>query len=321
MLLLFLLLVVSQVGLLVFAPLLSDKPVFKWYYERVYCPLFTDYSRHRWKFWVVPLFYLSILLYCTYIYYKNVRSAVEDHLYVIETVFIPFMIAFTLLTGVLSVFVKPLEIIQAPRFEPDYSIFYPGINCQTCHAVKVPRSKHCSLCRRCIPLQDHHCIWINNCVGYGNYEYFYPFLLANCTILSYASLRLFSMLRVLRVVNKHFLSLFLLTTAFALLAIIFTYYQLKLVQEGMTNNEQDKWYLVHEHMRNGNLFKDNNGSLYYRTSSGVEGIDDTFYSTNLYDHRKYKLNDPSRIHSAEELTNIYDRGDFWKNLVDRISVL
>uniref|UniRef100_A0A7N0TL54 S-acyltransferase n=1 Tax=Kalanchoe fedtschenkoi TaxID=63787 RepID=A0A7N0TL54_KALFE len=44
--------------------------------------------------------------------------------------------------------------------------------CDKCHTYKPPRAHHCRICRRCILRMDHHCIWINNCVGHWNYKSF-----------------------------------------------------------------------------------------------------------------------------------------------------
>lgn len=45
--------------------------------------------------------------------------------------------------------------------------------CQKCDAWKPPRAHHCRRCGRCVLRMDHHCVWLNNCVGHGNYRAFF----------------------------------------------------------------------------------------------------------------------------------------------------
>ncbi|CAF4744520.1 unnamed protein product [Pieris macdunnoughi] len=48
--------------------------------------------------------------------------------------------------------------------------------CKKCISPKPPRTHHCSVCDRCILAMDHHCPWLNNCVGYYNARYFYLYM-------------------------------------------------------------------------------------------------------------------------------------------------
>ncbi|CAF1047249.1 unnamed protein product [Adineta ricciae] len=53
----------------------------------------------------------------------------------------------------------------------DYSNF-----CTACLIRRPLRSKHCKECQRCVSKFDHHCPWIDNCVGEKNLRYFTGFL-------------------------------------------------------------------------------------------------------------------------------------------------
>jgi len=62
----------------------------------------------------------------------------------------------------------------------------PASHCLRCSGPKPPRCHHCRLCGYCVLKMDHHCIFVNNCIGLRNYRYFCLLLLEivfGCSVL------------------------------------------------------------------------------------------------------------------------------------------
>jgi palmitoyltransferase len=50
---------------------------------------------------------------------------------------------------------------------------------------KPERAHHCKECGMCIYKMDHHCPWVNNCVGAKNLKYFLQFVLYTAVAASF----------------------------------------------------------------------------------------------------------------------------------------
>jgi hypothetical protein len=88
---------------------------------------------------------------------------------------------------------------------------YPT-SCEFCNIKKFERTSHCRVCKICVLRRDHHCIWIGNCVGYKNTQYFFNFCFWVVVKLNKYSLELvfsYTILSVIFLTIKKYVKLFL----------------------------------------------------------------------------------------------------------------
>ncbi|OAF68625.1 hypothetical protein A3Q56_03631 [Intoshia linei] len=95
-------------------------------------------------------------------------------IFVINSVLYSILAIFATVSHIRSVTSNPGYIDLRPTHSPpegkDWSC------CNYCTVHRPPSAHHCRVCKRCVLRMDHHCPWINNCVGMYNQRFFIQFL-------------------------------------------------------------------------------------------------------------------------------------------------
>jgi len=144
----------------------------------------------------IQVFYLTLAVggYYCYVVYGFVhipnRYVAEYHTYIawpaMFTCYWSYYKACSTNPGVLTNKSDKVVLERAlKRYPYDELMFSQKSWCDTCQIPKPARSKHCTLCNVCCERFDHHCVWINNCVGIHNYKYFILFLVLHTMICIY----------------------------------------------------------------------------------------------------------------------------------------
>ena len=123
-------------------------------------------------------------VYFYYILLKELSKHYSKELKVLIIVVHSFLFLLTLLFGFLSTYKDPADSLLKKEIQKkiqtkkdgkhyllEISRKYPF--CLICCSNIYSSSKHCKKCNKCIENFDHHCNWLNNCVGKYNYGYFY----------------------------------------------------------------------------------------------------------------------------------------------------
>lgn len=63
--------------------------------------------------------------------------------------------------------------------------------CRKCHFIKPDRAHHCRQCGCCILKMDHHCVFLNKCIGLYNQKSFLLFLFYAALTCTYLSMYVF----------------------------------------------------------------------------------------------------------------------------------
>ncbi|KAH7669617.1 palmitoyltransferase protein [Dioscorea alata] len=131
----------------------------------------------------VPL--LAVICSMLYVYCSTVFIFLDEWLGlatasgILNAIIFSWVAFMTFFSFFVSVLTDPGSVppFFAPAVEDARHDSGDAVYCEKCCSYKPPRTHHCRVCKRCVLKMDHHCIWINTCVGYKNYKSFVIFAL------------------------------------------------------------------------------------------------------------------------------------------------
>ncbi|CAF0806712.1 unnamed protein product [Rotaria sordida] len=139
----------------------------------------------------LPLHYIQILgivviIFLILMNYLTLCVNISTHpwqwlsIVISSIIILPFLIAFIILTFLDPVEDAVINQSHGPKANFDRRVHQHVITnfyCNICEVHVTANAKHCSSCNKCIYSFDHHCIWLNTCIGGKNYRLFFSMLI------------------------------------------------------------------------------------------------------------------------------------------------
>lgn len=120
---------------------------------------------------IIQLAYVALVVGCYGVFvihgYPLLPNLYMDgyHRWIGGVVFAACVVTFCMASFMDPGVITPANEARMKEVYPPDNFIYSERKCETCPTTKVARSKHCRVCDRCVARFDHHCIWLNNCVG------------------------------------------------------------------------------------------------------------------------------------------------------------
>uniref|UniRef100_A0A915IKV4 Palmitoyltransferase n=1 Tax=Romanomermis culicivorax TaxID=13658 RepID=A0A915IKV4_ROMCU len=146
-------------------------------------------SKHKARRWSQFIFAWFLTTICPPIFFYFVfQQCVEHFGFRVTTSFFSVEFCLWLSGAALFIAVSSSDPGIIPKITPEYELFLLSRQkpdkpiaiwwiriknlmvklkwCSSCHFYRPPRAFHCAMCDRCIEIFDHHCPWLNNCIGW-----------------------------------------------------------------------------------------------------------------------------------------------------------
>ncbi|CAE7204301.1 zdhhc15b [Symbiodinium natans] len=199
-----------------------------------------------WQTWTPPAFLLTTII-CLLIVYNltHIIGTVEQS---VEQVLPPSLqVTYWVLVALwVTSFVRVL--VTRPGQPGDAAEEYRSnsrnlLFCTACKARKPHRCRHCTKCSTCVLRMDHHCPWLRQCIGFGNYKFFLTFIVYSAVALVFKAVTmLLFMVKAFQIDVSFCTRLWLLSAEILIIALggtmlAFSGFHLFLVAQGMTTIE------------------------------------------------------------------------------------
>ena len=147
-------------------------------------------NRRRINGLTFPLYYLQVISFLVIIFlvlmnFLTLCVNIPTHpwqwlsIVISSLIFLPFLVVFLTVTCTDPAEDEVKRLRHGPRTDFDRRTqgrVITDLYCQVCDVHVTDKAKHCSTCNKCIYAFDHHCIWLNTCIGGKNYRLFFSML-------------------------------------------------------------------------------------------------------------------------------------------------